>query len=171
LEGFNVQFDNHMNDFHRFNNSRGDNRGGFNRRDGSQGSFGDGRDSGRRTMFQATCAECGSRCEIPFEPKSNRPVYCSKCFESKGNGNSNPRRFERNTSTNNNPGNNSELKEKLDQINHKLDKLITLLSPKTEISVVHEQINLPPKLLEMEPVKTAKKSVTKKKKKDSPEVI
>lgn len=34
-----------------------------------------------REMFTATCSDCGIECKIPFEPKFNKPVYCSKCFE------------------------------------------------------------------------------------------
>jgi CxxC-x17-CxxC domain-containing protein len=33
-----------------------------------------------RTMFQTTCASCGGPAEVPFEPKQDRPVYCSACF-------------------------------------------------------------------------------------------
>ena len=28
----------------------------------------------------ATCAACGGEARVPFEPKSDRPVYCSECF-------------------------------------------------------------------------------------------
>ena len=28
----------------------------------------------------ATCAACGGEARVPFEPKSDRPVYCSDCF-------------------------------------------------------------------------------------------
>ena len=34
----------------------------------------------RRQMFPAVCAECGKECEVPFEPREGRPVYCSECF-------------------------------------------------------------------------------------------
>ena len=27
-----------------------------------------------------TCAACGGEARVPFEPKSDRPVYCSDCF-------------------------------------------------------------------------------------------
>ena len=30
--------------------------------------------------FTATCAACGGEAKVPFEPKSDRPVYCSDCF-------------------------------------------------------------------------------------------
>ena len=33
-----------------------------------------------RPMFEATCASCGKTCQVPFEPRSGRPVYCSDCF-------------------------------------------------------------------------------------------
>ena len=34
----------------------------------------------RRQMFPATCAECGKDTEVPFEPRGDRPVYCSDCY-------------------------------------------------------------------------------------------
>lgn len=34
----------------------------------------------RRHMFRATCADCGKATEIPFEPHTGRPVYCSDCY-------------------------------------------------------------------------------------------
>ena len=33
-----------------------------------------------RQMFPAICAECGSDTEVPFEPREERPVYCSDCY-------------------------------------------------------------------------------------------
>ena len=35
---------------------------------------------GPREYFTATCARCGGEAKVPFEPKSDRPVYCSECF-------------------------------------------------------------------------------------------
>jgi len=34
----------------------------------------------RREMFPAVCAECGKECQVPFEPREGRPVYCSDCY-------------------------------------------------------------------------------------------
>ena len=34
----------------------------------------------RRQMYPAVCAECGKECEVPFEPREDRPVYCSDCY-------------------------------------------------------------------------------------------
>ena len=33
-----------------------------------------------RQMYSAICASCGMECEVPFEPRSGRPVYCTECF-------------------------------------------------------------------------------------------
>jgi len=34
----------------------------------------------RRQMFPVVCAECGKDTEVPFEPRGDRPVYCSDCY-------------------------------------------------------------------------------------------
>jgi CxxC-x17-CxxC domain-containing protein len=34
----------------------------------------------RRQMFPAVCAECGKDTEVPFQPRKDRPVYCSECY-------------------------------------------------------------------------------------------
>jgi CxxC-x17-CxxC domain-containing protein len=39
---------------------------------------------GSRMMFNATCDECGKPCQLPFRPSSNKPVYCSACFNMRG---------------------------------------------------------------------------------------
>jgi len=33
-----------------------------------------------RQMFPATCAQCGKDTQVPFEPRLDRPVYCSDCY-------------------------------------------------------------------------------------------
>ena len=33
-----------------------------------------------RTMYTAVCAACGKECKVPFQPRDDRPVYCSDCF-------------------------------------------------------------------------------------------
>ena len=35
---------------------------------------------GPREFFTAVCAACGGEAKVPFEPQSDRPVYCSECF-------------------------------------------------------------------------------------------
>lgn len=34
-----------------------------------------------REMFAAVCAECGTEAQVPFQPRNDRPVYCSTCFD------------------------------------------------------------------------------------------
>jgi CxxC-x17-CxxC domain-containing protein len=53
-------------------NRRSEQRGGG----GSGGSF---RDS-PRDMYPVVCAECGADAMVPFQPRGDRPVYCSDCF-------------------------------------------------------------------------------------------
>ena len=40
--------------------------------------FGDG--YRQREMFPAVCNSCGKDCEVPFQPRQDRPVYCSDCY-------------------------------------------------------------------------------------------
>lgn len=30
--------------------------------------------------FAAVCSECGLDCDVPFQPKADKPVYCQKCW-------------------------------------------------------------------------------------------
>ncbi len=33
-----------------------------------------------RPMYPAVCASCGKATQVPFEPRLDKPVYCSDCF-------------------------------------------------------------------------------------------
>jgi CxxC-x17-CxxC domain-containing protein len=44
-------------------------------------SYRNSRDERKPEMHTATCGDCGDECKIPFEPKFNRPVFCSECFQ------------------------------------------------------------------------------------------
>jgi CxxC-x17-CxxC domain-containing protein len=46
------------------------------RRDRGEGGYG----SSRREMYPAVCAQCGKDTQVPFQPRGDRPVYCSDCF-------------------------------------------------------------------------------------------
>ena len=35
---------------------------------------------GPREYFTAVCANCGGEARVPFQPREDRPVYCSECF-------------------------------------------------------------------------------------------
>jgi CxxC-x17-CxxC domain-containing protein len=48
---------------------------------GSYGGGGGGGYGARREMFTATCANCGKDAQVPFQPRGDRPVYCSDCFQ------------------------------------------------------------------------------------------
>jgi CxxC-x17-CxxC domain-containing protein len=39
-----------------------------------------GYSSAKREMFPAKCAECGKDTQVPFQPRGDRPVYCSDCY-------------------------------------------------------------------------------------------
>ena len=45
-----------------------------------QGGGNSGGGYARRQMYPVTCAECGKATEVPFEPRGDRPVYCSDCY-------------------------------------------------------------------------------------------
>ena len=34
----------------------------------------------QRQMFDVICSNCGAQTQVPFQPTSGRPVYCSDCF-------------------------------------------------------------------------------------------
>ena len=40
------------------------------------GSYG----SSRREMYPVVCAQCGKATQVPFQPRGDRPVYCSDCY-------------------------------------------------------------------------------------------
>ena len=33
-----------------------------------------------RQTFPATCSECGTATEVPFQPRGDKPVYCRDCY-------------------------------------------------------------------------------------------
>ena len=73
-----------------------------------------GRNSEQRMMHQTTCDKCGNKCEVPFRPTGNKPVYCSDCF----------RKNEYSESRSNSNLSSGEL----EQINEKLDKILKALN-------------------------------------------
>ena len=40
-----------------------------------------GYDRPPREMHDATCGDCGKDCQVPFEPRQDKPVYCNDCFQ------------------------------------------------------------------------------------------
>ena len=50
---------------------------------GSGGGYDGGGYSSRRVarqMYPAVCSACGKDTEVPFQPRGDKPVYCSDCF-------------------------------------------------------------------------------------------
>lgn len=158
-----------MGDFNR-NDRGGGGRGG--RRYG-----GGGGDFGRREMHRATCAECGRECEVPFRPSNDRPVYCSDCFEKRKSADSSPRgsggrsfdrpRYDERRSYSQDRGDKgfargNDIGQLLDQIkslHYKLDKILSLLEPKTiDPAVAKKEVS---EIL-FEPIVTKPKSPKKK---------
>ena len=31
-------------------------------------------------VYHAVCDDCGIECEVPFQPRADKPVYCQKCW-------------------------------------------------------------------------------------------
>ncbi len=40
---------------------------------------------GERQMFDVVCDGCGKPTQVPFQPRSDRPVYCRECFDAQRN--------------------------------------------------------------------------------------
>ena len=49
------------------------------------------RNSKGSLMFQSYCSECGEKCQVPFKPTGEKPVFCSICFDQQQGGGSSRR--------------------------------------------------------------------------------
>lgn len=49
------------------------------RTDGGGGGGGGARPE--RELYSITCASCGREAKVPFQPRGDRPVYCSDCYQ------------------------------------------------------------------------------------------
>jgi CxxC-x17-CxxC domain-containing protein len=116
------------------NNYSNNNRGSRNDSRGSDRQRFSSRNSGPSQMHDAVCGDCGGNCKVPFMPSSGKPVYCSNCFEKRGNGKGDSRRpsFSNNSNFSDkrsfSPKPTESLKPKFDMLNKKLDMIIDLLS-------------------------------------------
>lgn len=63
-----------------------------NRRDPQKRRF---NDRERPQMYDAICSDCGRKCQVPFKPSNDKPIYCSECFENHGGGSNDRRDRER----------------------------------------------------------------------------
>jgi len=145
-----------------------ENRGGNENAGKSSGQKYGRSNFGDKRMHEAVCDKCGNKCEVPFRPTGDKPVYCNQCFGkgndsgSRGAGQKTPDKF----------------KEQLEMLNVKLDKILKVLVPastvetvkksvsvkKTEIKKTDDSAKVKPKVKAAK-AKTVAKKVTKKKKK------
>ena len=58
-------------------------------RKGQSGGRGGSREP--RQMYTATCSNCGNEAQVPFQPRGDKPVYCSDCYQAQGAGRSSDR--------------------------------------------------------------------------------
>ncbi len=145
-------------------------KGGFNRGGHSnfRGKPGFGNSRGRnerQEMFQAICSSCGKSCEVPFRPTGEKPVYCNDCFH--GN-NSNRGHQNEGFNQGGRSRNASErsfhdqkpddFKKQFEQINSKLDKIVSLLNSETKSETLKDAV----KDIVAAPIKKEKKATTKK---------
>jgi CxxC-x17-CxxC domain-containing protein len=68
----------------------------------------------RPEMHSVTCDKCHKRCEVPFAPSGDKPVYCSDCFS----------KTDSRSGSSRNAGSRSG---DFEIINHKLDKIMKAL--------------------------------------------
>ncbi len=124
-------------------------KGGNDRRDDRRSSRRDfdSRDSRRTIMHSAVCDKCGQTCEVPFKPTSGKPVYCSNCFDNKGD--------KRGNSRNNNSSNDNkeQSSKQFKMLNEKLDKVLKILSATGSVVVPKAKSSSEPK----KEIKTEKK--------------
>lgn len=115
----------------RDDGGRDSGRGRFESRDRrpsfDRGGF--GRDREEKQMFPAVCDQCGQPCEVPFKPSSNKPIFCSKCFEGKEGNRSNDRGGNRGGSS----CDCGDLQTQVDSLNKKLDHILNILEQKKEV--------------------------------------
>ncbi len=108
-----------------------------------------------REMFDAVCDNCSKNCKIPFRPTGGRPVYCSDCFEKGDNDrDSEPRNVQQ------------PQRDRLQEVNVKLDKILELLSPavpqEAPVETVVEEVGsgqTPEKAPKLEKKKKAPKKI------------
>ena len=66
--------------------SGGYSSGGYSSGGYSSGGYSDSGYGRERQMYSVTCSSCGNEARVPFQPRGDRPVYCSDCFANQGGG-------------------------------------------------------------------------------------
>lgn len=111
-----------MNDFKKRNKFGGGEKG--DRRGGNSGK----REYSRPNteLFDATCAGCGSTCQVPFRPNGKKPVYCKACFD-RNNGVGDRPSFRSESRFESKGTELQEIKRNIDALHKKLDTIIDRL--------------------------------------------
>lgn len=154
-------------------------RGGFG--GGGNRGFGGGNRGGDRggrpsmEMHDAVCDDCGNKCQVPFRPSNDKPIFCNGCFAGKRENDS--RSFDRNERKDDRRdfkskpsfgGNtspvqekrNDDLKKQIDTLNQKMDTIIQMMQG-TKTPTVKEKV-MTAEAPKAEVKKEAKKAVVKK---------
>ena len=149
----------------KFNREKGnDSRERDFRREGhGKRQFGN-RDRERPQMHEAICSDCGKKCEVPFKPTGDKPVYCSQCFSKhRGSSISNssgrrgygrPRFQDKDRIVN-------QYKEQFDMLNAKLDRIIKALTPVVPVKEEKKEVIVKKKERVVEKKEKAKKDKKK----------
>jgi CxxC-x17-CxxC domain-containing protein len=58
----------------------GGRNGGYSSVGGYSSGGGGGYGRQDRELFSATCSTCGQEARVPFQPRGDKPVYCSNCY-------------------------------------------------------------------------------------------
>lgn len=140
-----------------------------------------GSDRRSTRMYKAVCDNCGKNCEVPFQPSSDKPIYCNECFGNKRPTREAPRRSNSSFQSQKNADTQvlSEVKKlshHIHQLETKLDQVLVHLAiplndePQTTLllDVIPESNeDLALQLVETDDKDTAKTKITDKKKKTS----
>lgn len=79
-------------------------------------------------LHEAVCDKCGRKCDVPFEPTGNKPIYCRSCFRQNKLGEGHGNNFESKRFNDEQESNMPSASSKdLEQINQKLDKIMKAL--------------------------------------------
>jgi CxxC-x17-CxxC domain-containing protein len=102
-----------------------------------------GRDFNTRPeMHSAVCDDCGNKCEVPFRPSGDKPIFCNDCFGGKRD--SAPKSFGRDNDRGSrdfgnrpsapsiNPKLIDDLNKQIATMHSKIDSLVALLGKKND---------------------------------------
>ena len=135
--------------------------GGFGRRS-SKFRGGNDRPGGHKELFPAICSECQKKCEVPFRPTGEKPVYCRECFDKQRGHNSGgdfrpQREYQSEQPKTLSDSGINDIKQRLLALESKVSRILELVSQKPETPAA--------KTVKAKKEKTSAKKTTKKSKK------